>query len=404
MSSRWQLFLTATVFAATLPTSAQAIHDEIGTECGSCQFPTAVRMPRCSGVYMGQGLVITAGHCIDNVIEGTSRAHFGEDDSDPAFSAVIESCTAHPDGGPDGDSYDGVDLGFCILDDSDGLPEIPIVPAMIPTGCERDWLSHQVNGLGGHPLVTSVGSGCPDYYVNGSTTCGIDGVKRYLPLQLIGQTSYNGSSTKLELERWGDLTVGILDGDSGGPVFDVMPDGTWRLIGVHHGTNVALKAGFAEAVPPYLHWIESASGRDITPCHEFSNGEWSTSGTCAGQLPKDTEEAGASWVSGCPSAMGGGNVGISTNFCPGWPSRPGDKAVGAAGGASLDPDLFLEAASLVSKPGPGQRPEAIVASVTPLSVFPFLAEQLPGTVPLSYLTDPVKLRETQSLRATRPAR
>jgi hypothetical protein len=396
MTGRTTSLLLAAALVAAFSTRAPAIHDQIGTACGTCQFPTAVRMPLCSGVYMGHGLVITAAHCVNDVSEGQSRAYFGESDGDDAaFSAVITSCVAHPDGEPTSDGYEGVDLAFCTLDDADGLPDIPIVPAMIPTGCERDWLAHQVYELGTPPLVTVVGSGCPDHYGNGNS-CGVDGVKRYLPLQLVRQTTHDGSPTKLELERWGDLETGVLDGDSGGPVFDVMPDGTWRLIGVVHSTNVALEAAFAEAVPPYLHWIEAESGIDLTPCHEFENGAWVKHGDCAGLLPKDANEAGASWSDGCPSAMGGGS-GLAANYCPGWPSSPGDKPLTTATTPALRPELFLEAAKLVLQAPYDGRPEQVSADFTPLSVFPFLAGELPGSLQLSYLTDPAKLRQVERM-------
>lgn len=384
----------ALALPATPP--AHALDDDVGTECGSCQFPTAVRMPLCSGVYVGQNMVLTAAHCVSNVNEGTSRAYFGEDSSDAAASAVIESCVRHPDGsgsaGAFGDSYDGVDLAFCILSDEEALPDLPIVPPMTPTGCERDWLAHQVYASGSHPIVTAVGSGCADYY-NGGTHCD-DGVKRYLALQLIQQTTYNGSSTKLEVERWGELSTRLMDGDSGGPLFEVLPDGSWRLLGVLHGTNVALKAGFYEAIPPYLHWIEAESGIDITPCHEFQGGEWKVAGSCAGELPLDTNLAGGSWASACPSALGGGVIGFIGGLCGAWPTTPDEYAAGLDEPV-LPNDLFVFAAqSIVANPTRSQpaAAERISAKVEKLAVFPFLeSEGLPETVALDLLQDPTTL-------------
>jgi Trypsin len=373
---------------------AHAMNAEIAMVCESCQFPTAVRMPLCSGVYVGGGLVLTAAHCIDDVIEGTSRAYFGEDSSDEAFSAIIDHCVAHPDGDPsatvfgEGD-YDGVDLAYCVLDDSEPLPDLPVVPPMIPTGCERDWLAHQVYETGTPPIVTAVGSGCSDY-----ENCA-SGVKRYVALQLVGQVTYGGSSTKLELERWGELQTGPMDGDSGGPVFEVLPDGSWRLLGVLHGTNVAHKAAFYEAVPPYLHWIEMDSGVDITPCHSFANGEWTFhAGWCAGELPLDTNVGGASWANACPSALGGGEQGFLQCF----DLPPDDWAAIPPEGPMLPADIFLPAASSLLGQPPALRPaatNALIGELAPLAVFPFLAEETRGTLPLLWLEKPAKMRKAK---------
>lgn len=58
-----------------------AMDKDIGTEAGSCQFPTVVRLAGlCTGVYMGQGLILTAAHCISaNKVHGGSAVLFGED-------------------------------------------------------------------------------------------------------------------------------------------------------------------------------------------------------------------------------------------------------------------------------------------------------------------------------------
>jgi hypothetical protein len=397
MDTRWKTRLGAAGLAAAiaLAADAQAMIPEIGTDCETCQFPTAVRMPLCSGVYVGGGIVLTAAHCLDNVSEGQSRARFGEDSSNATHDPIIEYCVAHPDGestgGAFGASYEGVDLAYCVLDDSEGLPNVPIVPPMVPTGCDRDWLAHQVYETGSSPTVTVVGSGCAEY-VGPLEDCG-DGIKRYMPLQLVQQTTYNGSSTKLELERWGDIETGIMDGDSGGPVFEVLPDGSWRLLGVAHGTNAALKAAFYEAVPPYLHWIEADSGVDITPCHSFSNGAWSFHGACAGELPLDTNLGGASWASSCPSDLGGGVYGLLQCFDN---LPPGDKAVEAPDPFRIGAGVFLPAADFVLGQPPARRRGAaseLIAELSPLAYFPFLAQDTKGTVPLAWLAKPAKIKK-----------
>lgn len=134
-----------------------------------------------------------------------------------------------------------------MMTDHAALDGLPIVPPMVPVGCERDWLAHNVYERGG-AIVTAVGAGLAAHDPGMG-----DGIKRFAAVELRRQALYpsvGGSYTKLVLERFGEET-GIRDGDSGGPILEVVPDGTWRVIGVINGTGT--KEAWAEAVPPYLH-------------------------------------------------------------------------------------------------------------------------------------------------------
>jgi hypothetical protein len=342
------------------PAGADAMAPEIGTDCQDCQYPSAVRLPLCSGVYMGNGLVLTAAHCISNVT-ANSKAYFGEHESDWELGIDIAYCEAHPDGESDSgawgeDSWSGPDLAFCVLEEAVVMP--PVVPPMMPNGCERDWLAHRVYQTASHATVVAVGTGCGIHQEYVGQDCE-DGTKRFAAQQLVRQTSHNGSGTKLELVRelWGDDDTGIRSGDSGGPVFVRLPDDTLRLIGVVHGTTPG--EAYAEAVPPYLHWIESASGIDVTPHHSFSNGSWVKAVGSAIAPQSEAADWFGSWDFGCaghpmkptlsytePPLLGGIQ-------CPGWPKMPGDLTLGlpAHRDAAADKALVAEPGGTPTSPG-----------------------------------------------------
>ena len=277
-----------------LPPAVSAISPDLGIECEECRYSWAVKLPACSGVYMGNGLVITAASCTDTTSPG-DLVHFGEDANNPAYSFAVESCERHPDAQFEGTWY-GPNIAYCLLEEAavEALDFMWTVPPMIPQGCERDWLAHQTYKTSQKTLVTAVGLGCETDMHN----CN-EGVKRFVGQQLIQQMSLFASDTKLQLRRdniWGDIDTGIRLHDEGGPVFVKMPvpDNTWRLIGVLTHKNESIHAAYAEAVPPYLHWIESASGVDITPYHFYLNGTWYTIDNVAALLPRYVDDP-VSW-------------------------------------------------------------------------------------------------------------
>jgi hypothetical protein len=77
--------------------------------------------------------------------------------------------------------------------------------------------------------------------------------------------------------------VTLCGGDSGGPSFLQLADGTWRLFGIHQVGNSTCRGGGSdgllnEAIP----WIDGTSRIDVTPCHD-ADGTWAPDARC-GQL------------------------------------------------------------------------------------------------------------------------
>ncbi|GEM_PF-2633062 len=199
-------------------------------------------------------------------------------------------------------------------------PNVPVIPPMVPNGCERDWLAAKLNA-GGEPS-TFVGLGCEACYA--CTPCTSNNKRFVAPgnpvdFRLEAQVTHHGTSTKLRFDSTTPTGV-VRSGDSGGPAYVRMPDFSYRLVGVAHGSAID---DYFEAVPSWLSWIEAMAAEDLTPCHDRnSSGSWVFHGGsgCQDALVKRPELTGRAWSNACqPSASqrsafyGGGK-----SACAGW--------------------------------------------------------------------------------------
>lgn len=313
-------------FATTI---VNAIHEDSGVDADECQWANVVHFgSTCTGTYLGDGVVVSAAHC-----DKPGSVKFGEygkggDGGLGWFSVDIDEdeegdrrCFRHPDYVSIGAK--GPDIMYCLLDiddeDYSKLADVPIISPMMPTGCERDWLSNQVYNVhrcpgGGSskwscndhgPPVVGVGVGCANAAIQGSTGCSLDDRKRYSDpeFKLVRQETHDQDPTSLYVYD-SETGSGVMSGDSGGPLYVEMPDKTWRQIGVAHSSGI--NANYA-ALPNRLRWIENHSGRDITPCHTWQGGEYEWTGNCGGKYPLDPEDPpfAAQWDGnqGCSTGM-----------------------------------------------------------------------------------------------------
>jgi MYXO-CTERM domain-containing protein len=257
-----------------------------GTAATTCQWPTTVLLSGCTGTLVHPLIVTTAAHCGT----GHRNAIFGETSSGAARRIPIEYCRVFQTRGSD-----ATDFAFCKL--RTPVTDVPIIPPLM--GCEVDILK---------PGQKVVVAGFGD---NNDNNGGF-GTKRWVETTLNRPDTGRGAQV-------GGMGKAPCFGDSGGPAFVKLADGSWRAFGIDSsGTGASCGAGdimamIYKAVP----WIEQQSGIDITPCHD-ADGKWNPGPNCHG-FSMDPLATGRTWATGCAEPV----LSPPAATC-GMPGMPGD--------------------------------------------------------------------------------
>jgi hypothetical protein len=320
------LSVTATTACGSDPASAEplaSIDQPIfgGQNATTCQLPTTVLLNGCSGTLVHPSIVTTAAHC------GTNHrtAFFGESQSNPARSVPIEYCRTYTGSRVPGHLSD---WAFCKL--KTPVTDVPIVPILM--GCETDILKP-----GKRVIVAGFGA-------NTAPPNDGFGTKRWV------ETTINQEDTGRGIQV-GGMGKAPCFGDSGGPAFVQLDDGSWRVFGIDSsGLSSDCNQGDLMAlIHPAVPWIEKTSGVDITPCHD-ADGTWHPSRACK-SFSLAPLSGGRTWKNGCAeSGMSGPAETCGKAFVdPGDLSDGGDPTwdagdpgtqtggSGAGSGGTLDP-------------------------------------------------------------------
>jgi hypothetical protein len=251
-----------------------------GADAAPCQWPTTVLLTSngslCSGVLIHPELVVSAAHCVDP----DSPPHdvkFGELSHEPQRKVQIDYCQRSP-------NYDGIvggtDIAFCrLVEPVEFVPATPVV-----YGCET-----VIIDLGNKAMIA--GYGKPE---EGEPA----GTKRFTETLIVQQYS----ETAVMIGQNGDAAC---SGDSGSPAYIQYPDGSWHVIGVLSGGwgDCGNYARVYVRIHPWIPWMETATGLDLTPCHD-RDGTWNPTDRC-GRFAIDPMQDQVTWDDWCGSAVTG---------------------------------------------------------------------------------------------------
>jgi hypothetical protein len=243
-----------------------------GSAATTCQWPTTVGAGSCTSTLVHPRIITTADHCLAE--GGPSQITFGERWSDPGVvrTVNVSACFGAAAAGLQGD------FGFCVLAEP---VDMEITPVLF--GCETEILQP------GQPAVLA-GYGQRAWWdFRAGTKFKVD----------VNVVTVDGVDVYL-----GNSRRGSCYGDSGGPAYVQLADGSWRVFGAtSRGAIFCNGESIYTLIHPFVPWIEETSGIDITPCHD-SDGTWNPTADCT-NFPTNPDAGVGSWDDMC--------AGISTS-------------------------------------------------------------------------------------------
>jgi hypothetical protein len=253
-----------------------------GQETPPCAWPTTGNYTEdlgggvsgnCTCTLIAPTVISLAAHCLDSSARGRQVTFADTVDGRNGKVVNITKCMAAPGG------QSVSDFAFCVLSEPVDMPIIPVL-----FGCETSILK------AGQDVVL-VGFGNID-----ADTPSPNGHKRWVHAKV---DKVNARSIDI-----GDPMHQNCFGDSGGPAFVQLADGTWRVFGATSTTNTPACAslGTWALIHPNVPWVEQQSGVDITPCFDAATAMWQPGPNCTG-VPLNPEVTDGTWPNLCTESL-----------------------------------------------------------------------------------------------------
>jgi hypothetical protein len=298
-----------------------------GTTCAACAWPSTVEVlgaMDCTGTLIHPRVVTTAAHCL-NGNGSTATIRFGAGVNSPGSFSVQGKCRA----GATGESgvSTSADWGYCVIPDDDRVKKVPITPPLV--GCEaKKYLKAGVKAW-------IVGFGATNFSQSGM------GTKREVEVVVNGIDLDATGTVDV-----GDASKGACYGDSGGPIYLHLLDGTkdwgWRVFGSTSGPGQPFCSCNCSSVfvniDVHVKQIEKNEKIDVTPCTD-SSGTWAP-GTDCKSMPKDPDKGTGTWpnctitfTSDPLDSCGTGNTGVAgSGGAAGTAGKGGTAGTSGSGG------------------------------------------------------------------------
>ena len=281
-----------------------------GAPVDACAWPSALYIGGCTGSLVHPRMVVLAAHCV--AYAEPDEVRFGENFQEPARTVALGGCVIHPQWAQAMPGDGNHDLALCEL--AEPVEDVPIVPILM--GCEAEMLQPGA-------AATLVGFGEAD-----------DGLGMGPKREVVTEIKQIGTDA-----IWvGDDVHSGCYGDSGGPAYFMLPDGSWRVFGATSGASQANgecpQTGVWTLLHPHVPWIEETSGIDVTPCHD-ADGTWNPGEDCTA-FPLTPGVGGSDWASGCAGEASGPGESCGPGFAGGTDTG---ESTGAADESSSSGDL-----------------------------------------------------------------
>lgn len=216
---------------------------------GSWDAVVAVLTPAtlCTGTLLSPRVVVTAAHCLVGItVPDQLEVRLGLDADAPDAVAQVASFEMHPEFQLCETCTDIHDIAVLELE---GRAQLP-TPFPAPLISQETWDAHMRVGQS----VRLVG-----YGATADDGTGRGGLKFQVDSELV-----DFSPSGREFLAGGDGKDSCI-GDSGGPAFIQLDDGSWRLAGVTSRGLACGQGGFYTSLPHELCWVRDATGLDLAP-------------------------------------------------------------------------------------------------------------------------------------------